>query len=1109
MPSSVYQRKLYALLQTQHHAEWLNQLACFQDENGSNTALLHELDQWWNASSNPLSQTTTGKQIQNIASSSDRVNLQSQADTSSNQIRHPISGQSGTVQSLPPHPDTLPETIHHETDAKKVFWWFWRFYPELWLNPQSDSLSDDPDGLLYPAHPVLPDCPLHSYQATVSALTGALFPDGWNTKEPNAHPYLLIFTFSPIQDFIKASRKFLDFWAGSYLLHYLSARLCWHIANEYGPDAVIVPSLWGQDIFDAFWLEQTQTSDPEFWQCLQSSFQKIGDRKTPVDRFNDKSSTSLSTAGFPNVITVLVPGLDEAKKLGKQLAQKLGNKPDDEPDDESKADNQSKKDNGLKNEWVEIGNKVRDHIRDRVSQEAANILDNEKQWNEFWTELKRGLPGDVSSEPYKSDLQKWRSQCNQRNELTYPNWEWNELWKQQLENTWEPYWSAVPLGNPTLPLTVCKTDQAFKDWKTAQARLSQSWLQIPSRAEEHAFATLNVGTWWGSFQQRLRIAIQSVKNTRTWAIPVAPGERSTISGQYSAVHPNLNYRVVQRHGKTLDFREGGGVPAGSMRLFWLLMAKAYPGLFSGSEHLNALELTKRMAWIYGDVAEALGINVSQVTKRIQKHKALIDQTEQKWGVQHLEQFLYDRFVRFPNLSSIAAARFIHNHPEQVQDYCTELENAIAAPFGSRYQRLFRRVAQIRPSHIPRTDQHINPSQRKRDYLNGVMFSSKWLAEDLGLDLPQTQTLRALVEQVHKRHNFGEGSPSDWWAIVLADGDGMGQYISGTKLENYEKYLVDVDTSNFSDEIAEDYRKLCEETQKRMGPATHVGLNRALLDFSNRLVPYLTEKRFCGKAIYSGGDDVMAVLPLKDLPGYLRSLRAAWSGTADPNDEFDHGDGYWRPKFGPCPEGLPNRPLFTMGNTATLSMGVVIAYKTVPLPTVLESLWSAESDRAKEMHGKDGICFRVIYGGGNTLEALMKGHLLEPWWNIVQHYADELSPLLYRLADELPRRVDVNHPELFPLAAQVIMNRRDDDRKMADIEAPIRAWLEAWAEWAQFAAESEPNKPGATSDDLGYLLRFTAFWVDKMVQRRRWAQSSNTDSDSQPQSDNREVGNAVV
>ncbi|MGV2388369.1 MAG UNVERIFIED_CONTAM: hypothetical protein LVR29_08705 [Microcystis novacekii LVE1205-3] len=41
------------------------------------------------------------------------------------------------------------------------------------------------------------------------------------------------------------------------------------------------------------------------------------------------------------------------------------------------------------------------------------------------------------------------------------------------------------------------------------------------------------------------------------------------------------------------------------------MAEVYPGLFNGSENLNAIELTKRMAWRYGGVAESLGINLGK------------------------------------------------------------------------------------------------------------------------------------------------------------------------------------------------------------------------------------------------------------------------------------------------------------------------------------------------------------------------------------------------------------------------------------------------------------------------------------------------------------------
>jgi CRISPR-associated protein Cmr2 len=376
--------------------------------------------------------------------------------------------------------------------------------------------------------------------------------------------------------------------------------------------------------------------------------------------------------------------------------------------------------------------------------------------------------------------------------------------------------------------------------------------------------------------------------------------------------------------------------------------------------------------------------------------------------------------------------------------------------------------------------------------NGVMFSSKWLADDM--DLQETEAsmlLKSLIDQAHRDTGFVNGSPADWWVIVLADGDGMGSYISGENLNKYNSYLV---SSALEENIPEFELNQLLATQKRMGPATHVGLNRALLDFSNRLVPYLTEKRFCGRVIYSGGDDVLVVLPLEDLPEYILSLHAAWCGGEDlyKDEEFktsrngtpaSQTTGYWHPTE--KVKELPQRPHFTMGAGATMSMGVVIAHKSVPLPTVLSSLWEAEGERAKEMPGKDGICFRVIYGGGNQLEALMKGQLLEKWWELVKdykNYQEDLSPLLYRLAEELPRRAVVTeNDQLFSKAAKVIMASRD---KELPVFPQLQKWLDQWEDWAKV----NPNALGTQPEDLGKLLRFTAFWVDKRVERHKWKEA---------------------
>ncbi|WP_199249789.1 type III-B CRISPR-associated protein Cas10/Cmr2 [[Phormidium] sp. ETS-05] len=993
-----YHRKLYALLAK------LNLLAAVNDCEALSS---HQADlaAWWH---------NWKTQIDGISKASDRVALEDLATTSTpTQVRHLISGQSQDVGQRPELSGDVITQLNQVagTNARKAFWWLWRFYPEFLLERQSDAL-------LFPADRTIPDCPLHSYYSTMTAIAGAI-PPNYQETDPDQHPYLLLFTFSPIQEFIKSSRKFVDFWAGSYLLHYLSARLCWYIARIYGPDAIITPSLWSQEIIDALLVK----SYPNFG----ATFACLGDGLTPAQRFNDKTSISLSTAGFPNVITAVVPGKQAAEKLGKKLSQHLTK------------------------QWRFIAQRVREDIKKSVQNYLTHLTDQHIQ------EILDKFPGTSETK-----LQQWRQGgC----------WEWNKLWDAQINHTWEPYWTAIPLGYPEQKLAIDKKATGAFDqaWKANQETVAPSRFgqPTPTNAEETFYHDLNIGTWWGNVQARLGNAIQAVKNTRSWQIPTAPGERSTISGQFSAVYPQLNYE---------KFREGAGIAAPDMSLFWRVMALVYPGLFNGSEKLNALELTKRMAWVYGGVAKSLGIDLEgELRKRPDRRD-------------------YEKFIRFPNLSSIASARFAADRPDLVRRYLRTLSRHISEPphFDAQARKAFF-AKTLRPSHVPKTDAAIHDRLKKR--YNGVMFSSKWLADDMGLsDVAATTELRGLVAQAHQDCGFGDNSPADWWVIVLADGDGMGQYVTGRKLKLYHAY-IDKTAVDIPPEQQAAFAELLD-TRKRMGPATHVGLNRALLDFSNRLVPYITEQRFCGKVVYSGGDDVMAVLPLADLPEFLLSLRAAWCGSRDPKDEFVSRGGYWFPGQNfPENSSIGHRPLFTMGEGATMSMGIVVAHKSVPLPTVLETLWEAEKERAKKLPGtkeipaKDGLCFRVIYGGGNVLEALMKGHLLPSWWQLIQDYqtaAENLSPVFYRLAEELPKHAFVTPcNRLFSKAAKVILMRRDNPLQEGQEQA-IMKWLDEWEDWAKNAGQKPDEKQIGTSvQDLSRLLRFTAFWLDKMALLNNW------------------------
>ena len=150
-----------------------------------------------------------------------------------------------------------------------------------------------------------------------AALAGAL--TGYNTTaddlercksgEDVSHPYLVTFSFTPVQELIKASRKMRDFWAGSWILHYMAAKVCFQLALQYGPDSLLYPSLFQQPLID-HWLLQKY---PELGKWI----------KQPQPH-------NLLTAGFPNVVVMILPqarvqaAMQTAEQTLKQAWHQLG-----------------------------------------------------------------------------------------------------------------------------------------------------------------------------------------------------------------------------------------------------------------------------------------------------------------------------------------------------------------------------------------------------------------------------------------------------------------------------------------------------------------------------------------------------------------------------------------------------------------------------------------------------------------------------------------------------------------------------------------------------------------------------------------------------------------
>ena len=726
-----------------------------------------------------------------------------------------------------------------------------------------------------PAETRIPDGSIWSHTSLTAAVAGALTGTDltdevlkrWPSGQIPSRPYIGIFSFSPVQELIKASRKMRDFWAGSWILHYLSAKVCWELARIYGPDSLIYPCLFEQPLIDTWLLKQW----PDFKQWI------------PKPR-----SQQVLTAGFPNVIVLILP--QNAVKAAMQTAKQI-----------------------LLKEWKELSHLVFVELQGRRNPSwMPNLTENSSSW---------------------------------------------KLW---LDAQWQTYWSAFPLGDLNQQL---RSSEIYKEneeqiWRDAQNKLCNlsereslfleeetQFLQrageLRKQKQDRYPSSVNVGSWWPHIFDQTRFALTSIKNARTWEIPTAFGPRSTISGLGPVVHPDQH---IEKHDWLTE---------GDSRILW----KQDAGLFDGIEELNATETVKRV--LHKVLPELLNLNENEIAG------SYPDLTAGVAGYLKLNSDHVDHF---------------HNACQGILDDFDWANNVI-----SQMQSKWG---------IPWVD-----GQNQFQSYHPRLLNAGWLVEDKkNLNLQERQELRTQVQTKIDSY-YPQNNPASWYVIAAGDGDGMSEWLKGKHLNPYQDYVpkqllnqmqesLKPESSLFELEnsVRQSFQAFLKQ-KKRMGPSTHVALSRALLDFSNQLVPYITEQRYAGRLIYSGGDDVLASTNLWEWDSWLWDIRECFKGNPDPEKQFSNDGDYWQWKGETPPNNLAKRPLFTMGHKATISFGIVIAHHSVPMAIALDNLWEAEAQAKEHLSPdkkkKNAVQVRVIYGNGNVLKCTTKFETFNTWRELIE------------------------------------------------------------------------------------------------------------------------------
>ena len=519
------------------------------------------------------------------------------------------------------------------------------------------------------------------------------------------------------------------------------------------------------------------------------------------------------------------------------------------------------------------------------------------------------------------------------------------IWQRQIEQFPEIYWAIYKWDkNPEDVAEKFKRltgNDRYERWINKFKEMGREW-------------GINIGSVYSACYDLIARALEGRKTSRVFNAYEEPAGKCSLCGERQALS-DLGGQVEQnwrKHEKEI----------------WRKIAKKFVGDVDsdGSERLCAICTVKRFAAKFVFAKE---LDISH---------------------------------EFPSTDSIAAATFVEALFEQEKWQKAKAHvSQLLATIHSDGQ--WERIAFVGMC-IPKLEQEAEKLVAKEQDL--INLDGEWLfaesydpkriqrAHGIEVDNKLAQKLQEARKALNELYKIAQ--PSDYYAVLFMDGDYMGRWLSGTH-EDLPKIaeLLHPKVREQLEQQPEWHTVL--ETQRLISPSLHAAISEALANFALNAVPYVVEELHAGKLVYAGGDDVLALLPLKDTLPVARKLRALFSGEAKRQSDGDifveFGSKQWTGWL-----DWNGRKLLTMGNRATASIGIVIAHRLHPLRDVLRQVREAEED-AKESYGRNAICIRWLKRSGEQVQMGAKffypDHCINDTLQILMDFADLMRSKISR------------------------------------------------------------------------------------------------------------------
>jgi len=216
------------------------------------------------------------------------------------------------------------------------------------------------------------------------------------------------------------------------------------------------------------------------------------------------------------------------------------------------------------------------------------------------------------------------------------------------------------------------------------------------------------------------------------------------------------------------------------------------------------------------------------------------------------------------------------------------------------------------------------------------------------------------------------SPGKYFAVLALDGDSIGKWLSGEKTPKVREVVTPETVAWFEKNVPG--TKPWLDGHRPLSPGYHLQFSEALANFglygARRIVEW-----HCGQLIYSGGDDVLAILPADNAIACAHGLRMVFQGDPALAKEFPAFFAETLPGFIRLAESSrrpsePFWPLLVPGPTATVSVGISIGHVKEPLQDMVQEAQRAEkrakADPEREGLGRDALAVSLFKRSGEQV-----------------------------------------------------------------------------------------------------------------------------------------------